>query len=344
MRYIFDTNGNDVTSNVVAAISTYTVLPVADLFWFEYIDPSNASNGPNIRVTDKFMTSAPWPIAVNKLQNQPGPTGIATINATYQPARIQREALNYEIGFGDQSVDITWFVDDSVDFGSLAWGFKWALIQGYLDEAPVWIHRAYFTPGIYPSTPNAYPSLLGTTLVWRGFVRDVKADRGQVVITLASLMHLFQGTQIPTQTIQPGNRVPPFFPGSVSLFGNSITGIKPLSTSTPTDLQFTLSAGSYADHSLRDAYFTLHQQPPPNGWIPHSGQPGPGVFRIRDNVTNNSPVASTLHVFPYEPINPVNLICTPNNTNQFMEIFFPQPLNSGGQNGFPYVPPPEVSF
>lgn len=347
MRYVFDSAGNNVTVNVQAALISSKILPIADLYWFQYVNPNDPNNGALVKITNTFMTSAPYPVSIGKLQSQPGPLGTTTVNATYLPARIQRSEFVYEVGLSDQSCDVTWYTDDSSIFpagagrSNINFGFKWALMAGYMDACPMWIHKAFFTPGVGVNSPA---TLLGTTLMWRGFVRDIKADRGQVTISLASLMHIFQSTQVPTQTIQPGSRIPPFYQGNVFLFGGSITGATPQSTSTPTDLQFVFSGGGYpVDHSLRDAYFTSHQQPPPNGFTPQSNGPQPPVFRIRDNILSGG----ILHVYPYEPINPVTLVCVPNNSPQFLEIFTQTAIDVGSGAfaiGFPYVPPPEFSI
>jgi hypothetical protein len=348
MRYVFDTNGNNVTANVQATILSATVLPLADLFTLQYVHPTGAGIvGVDFHYNNLYMTSAPFPIAVNKLQKTSGPNGVATVNAVYQPARISRGAFEYAIGFEDTTCDVTWFIDDSFIFGHVGftdvpWGWKYALLQGYFDEYPMWIHRAIFAP---PTTPNGAPVLLGTTLMWRGFIRDVKADRGKVVITLASLMHVFQNVQIPTQTIQPGDRRPPYFPANIFIAGDNVPGVAVLGTSTPTELQ--VLRYSVPDHHLRDSYLSNIQSPGhPYVYVATNGEPQPYVFRIRDNVTNNTPQPNTLHIYPYEPINPYTMgLFNPGNLNDTtLVIYYPISPDTAGANGFPYVPPPEVSF
>jgi len=347
MRTVYDINGNDVTTSVSAAMFSSTVMPICDLYWFRYIDPKHSSIASVIHYTDLFMTSGPFPVGVNKVQQLAGPSGLATINATFIPARIKRAALNYEIGLKDQSVDVTWYIDDSKTLTSVAWGFKWAFLSGYFDESPIWIYKAIFSP---PATPNAQPIFLGTTLMWRGFVRDVQADRGQVVLTVGSLMHLFQNTQIPTQTIQPGNRLPPYLPTGPggNTIGHPLSGVVVFSTSTPTDIQLdfsTLGGSLIPDHAWRDWYFTVINNVPPNLFAASStsGSPQPQLFRIRDNLTTNSPSTNTLHIYPYEPINPVLLVAAPDNASHFITIYPPQSL-TGGAPGFPYTPPPEITL
>ena len=112
-----------------------------------------------------FMTSTPFPVAVNALQKTAGPNGVATVNAVYQPSRIKRAtAVEYAIGLEDTTVDVTWYPDDNNHFTEMIhpgignpgpWGWKWALLAGYFDETPMYIHKAYFTP---PTTPNGYPT------------------------------------------------------------------------------------------------------------------------------------------------------------------------------------------
>jgi len=348
MRTVYDTNGNDVTSSVAAAMFSATVMPICDLYWFRYVGPHLTTSGfpPTLFVHNLFMTSGPFPVAVNKVQQSAGPNGVATVNATYLPTRLKRGPLEYEIGLKDNSLDVTWYVDDSQTLsdsaGTVAWGFKWALLQGYLDECPMYIHKAIFSPA---ATPNGQPTLLGTTLMWRGFVRDVQADRGQIVITLGSLMHLFQNIQVPTQTIQPGNRMPPYLAASNPIEISYLLGlVGVLPTTTPTDIQLN-PVGNYADHSLRDYFLTNVQLPNPYSYVAINNSPQPWAFRIRDNITDNNPSTHTMHVYPYEPIDPVTLVVNPNILPSLSEFVVYAPASlSGGQPGFNALPPPEVTL
>lgn len=333
-RRYYDGTGVDNTTTVVSFIQGGGVnetLVQADTFWFQYINPSVNSLTP----TSLFMTSAPFPIKVPNLQVTAGPAGVKTVNANFLPSRISRANLEYAVGFQDQAIDITWFVDDTIHFGSLGWGFKWALVSGYFDEYPWWIHRAIFT-----DIPSNGGVLLGTTLMFRGFVRGIKTDRSQVIITLGSLMDIFQQTQVPTQVIQPGSRLPPFFPaGNASVIGGSLGAHFDIG-STPMDLQFSGGGGS-ADHALRDAFLTSVNNPPPVWKTAQSGSPFAPIFKIRDNIT----IAGVLHIYPYEPINPLTLIGSP-GASGFTNIYFQSPIGLAGAiaAGFPYVPPPETGF
>lgn len=334
-RVYYNNAGADNSTTVISFIKgggNNGTLVQADLYWLEYIDPLVNSLTP----TNLRLTSAPFTVGVNNLQVTAGPTGVQTVNATYKTVKsISKAGISYEVGFADQTVDITWAVDDSIHINTLPWGFKWALLSGYFDEYPFWIHRAIFT-----DIPSNGGVLLGTTLIWRGFIRDTKADRGQVVITLASLLDVFQQVQVPVQTIQPGSRMPPFFPaGNASVIGGSLGAHFDIG-STTTDLQFSGGAPT-ADHALKDAYFSSINEPPPSWKTAQSGQPFAQIYRIRDNIT----VAGVLHVYPYEPINPLTMLGIPGNSG-YINFYFQNAIGLAGAiaAGFPFVPPPETGF
>lgn len=339
MRRYYDNSGADVTSAAIAFIQgggVNNTLVEAELFWLEFINPSINSLTP----TDLCLTSAPFPVAVDNLQVTAGPNGVQTVNHSYQTTKsIARGDFSYEVGFADQTVDVTWAVDNAIHFGSFSWGFKWALIAGYFDEYPFYIHRAIFT-----NSPSNGGTLLGTTLMWRGFIRGVTATKDGVVINVTSLLDVFQQVQVPVQTIQPGSRMPPFFPaGSPGVIGGSLGGSFS-SFSTPTDIQFNTLAGPFApiaDHALRDAYFTSVNEPPPVWKSAESGAPFAPQFRIRDNYTD---ISGILHIYPYEPINPVSLLGGFGTT--YINIYYQTTVGvtGGVAPGFPYVPPPETGF
>lgn len=332
MRSVYDpTTGADVTAAAQSLLLANDSIPLTDLFWFQYIDPSANTLTP----VNLFMTGAPYPVKVGKLQVTAGQSGVQTVNAVYRPSRIKRSAFNYEVGFQDQTCDVIWDTDDTINISTLPWGFKHALLAGYFDEYPFWIHQAIF------SAPGA---LLGTTLKWRGFVRDVKADRSTVTITLASLMDIFQQTQIPTQLIQPGSRLPPFFAaGNASVIGGSLGGSFS-NLSTPMDIQFNTLAGPFApiaDHALRDCFLTSVNNPPPAWKTAQSGQPFAQIFRIRDNVTDGSGI---LHIYPYEPIDPVSMLGGFGSV--YMNFYSQSEIGLTGAvaPGMPFVPPPETGI
>lgn len=337
MRTVYDNTGADITATAKTTMFNATTLPLADLFWFSFVSPGDPALFGHIKYTDMFVTSAPYPVGVAKLQATPGSSGVVTINATYLPANIARGTLTYEVGLSDQTCEVTWFVDDTITLTNVTWGLKWALVSGYLDDSPVWIHRGIFTPN---SNPNLPPTLVGTSLMWRGFIRDCKVDRGQVVITLASLIHIFQQVQVPSQTVQAGSRLPPFAAaGNGSVIGGSL-GCVFESASTPIDLQFTAGAPT-PDHAMRDAIILSINEPPPNVHYAQSGKPQPQVFRIRDNVN----ISGVLHVYPYEPINPLTLIGNPNSSPQYINFFLQSDIGSGSvAPGFPLVPTPETGL
>lgn len=334
-RRYYNSAGADVSSTVQTFLlggGVSGTVPMCDLFWLQYINPSVNSLVP----TNLFLAGASYPVSVNNLQVTAGPNGVKTVNAVYKPTKgISRGAMNYEVGFKDQTCDITWNIDDSIHIGTLSWGFKHALVAGYFDEYPFWIHQAIF------SDINAQV-LIGTTLKWRGFIKDVKADRGKVIVTIASLLNIFQGVQIPSQVIQPGSRLPSYFPaGNASVVGGSLGGTF-MVASTPMDLQFDTTASPFAaiaDHALRDCYLTSVNNGPPNWKAAQSGVPFAPVFRIRDNVTT----VGICHLYPYEPIDPVNMLGFPGGV-AFINFYFQNETNKTGAiaPGFPTVPPPET--
>ena len=140
-RFVYDpASGADITASAQSAMLGASVLPLADLFWLQYVGPHLTTSGfpPTLVTHNLFMISGPYPIAVGKLQaapNQPGSTsGVVTVNANYLPARISHSAFEYAVGL-DTTVDVTWYTDDSLTLsdsaGTVPWGFKWALLQGY---------------------------------------------------------------------------------------------------------------------------------------------------------------------------------------------------------------------
>jgi hypothetical protein len=199
---------------------------------------------------------------------------------------------------------------------------KQAMAAGYCDGAPFWYHKAIFNA----ATPPIFGpgSLLGTTLMMRGYLRDVEVADDHVKITIASLMESFNQVKVPTQLIQPGNRSVQIIPPQpTAVLGNV------LSTSTATDIQITTS--SYPDHEFQGGFIIF------GGYSTYvtanaSGATVPSFIRIRDNVT----LSGTLHLYPMEPIIGNLAALSPVTAWALSSLD-----NSSGAPGFPYVPGPD---
>jgi hypothetical protein len=267
-----------------------------------------------------YLTSGPAPVSVNSIQA--GPNNIQVINATFLPTKIQRGNLNYQIGFQAESCEVTWWPNDTTywtsSLGAANTVLNWrrALTIGLLSECPLWIHQAIWSDS---------STLLGTVLKWRGIIRKVESTRDYVKITVASLLDLFQQSQVPSQVIQSGNRQPAYL--GVGNIG-SLQGL--LGSSTTQDLQFTAGGSPPADHSLADKYIIAGAA---FNYIPTNRDVQPTFYRIRDNVT----VSGTIHVYLYEPLYSIYLI-----GNGTYVYYCSQQSLTGGASGFPYVPPPET--
>jgi hypothetical protein len=324
-RIIYDTTGTDVTATVKALLTATpsAQLFLADLFWLESYQFWGYN--PSYFTSSLFLTSYDKPVAVTKLQQTA--TGLATVNALYQPTAIERGQLEYKIGLDSQTLDLTWYVNDKVPwliptaqgFGGSSPTLKQCAIAGYFDECPVWFHRAFFS-GPPPLT------FLGTMLMFRGYIREVEATRDYLKFTLTSLLDLFQETDIPTQRLEPGNRLASQIPTGTN-FNN--TTFQP-GSSTPTDLVFQYTGSTIPDHILKDAFLISAGS---LGSEPTSAAPPFVAYRVQDNVTTNTPFTNALHVYPYEPV----------LGTVGVAIYGVPPIDgtAGLPPGFPYVPPPE---
>jgi hypothetical protein len=70
------------------------------------------------------------------------------------------------------------------------------------------------TPGMYAISTQlaANASLLGTALMWRGFIRKTEAAADYLKISIGSLMQILQDTPVPNQIIEANTRSAPFLP------------------------------------------------------------------------------------------------------------------------------------
>ncbi len=331
MRTIYNTNGTDVTSTVKAYLLANRTLLVRELWWFQFVN--SFSYNPYGYLLNYYYANAEWPIAVNWAQKT---TQLANINATFLPVGgngfkgVRRGNLTYGIGFEDNPLDATFLFDNTTqiypDVNAAAITFKQCVSRGYLFERPVWLYRAFLSD---PQT------LLGTTLMFRGYIRGSELTRDSIKLTCASLMDQFQNTQVPTQTVQPGNRRAPYLPG----YGGNIGSLTGLPGGTPTDLLFTHAVGDMpipSDGALRDCCMvagSVFQYSPGT-----NATPPPTLVPIRDNKF----ISGVEHIYPYEPVD-VGMIYTTGVYTYFVSNAAPI-TNTGPDHatGFPNVPPPEL--
>lgn len=261
---------------------------------------------------------------------------------------VPQGASQLTLGCNDNGLDDTdnggvWMVWVS-GYGNVAQPYYPTLQQafsaGMFDECNVNLYRAFFN-----GDPKQGGSLLGTTLMFRGFVREAESAQDHVKLSLASLLDLFQEVQLPTQIVQPGNRTTPYVPSGVSYSVNTID----LVNSTPSVLRF--SAGSSVpDHALQDGYLRTggpNSYTSPTSWTPVNNQPPPVFLRIRDNAT----ISGVLYIYLYEPtVIPIANIGRGYGdrgqvVNIGVDLLLQNPLsNSYGAPGFPSVPPPEIGI
>lgn len=324
MRSYVDSAGSDSTAAVVAFLATATTIYQYDLFWMRYFWSGGAAL---TSFKDIFLSLGSTALSITNVQS--GPSGqLTNVSAVYLPAIMDRGDFEYDISLDAKTTEIRWYLDDSDVLPSYSpLDIKTAIHYGYLDGSYVWMHRA-----IFDNDPRLGGVLLGTTPMWRGIMRGGTLDQGVAKFTVSNFMEIFQDTQIPTQLIQPGARIPPFMPaGSPNI--TVLTGYNS-ATSTPLDLHFTGPA--LANGFLRD-YYMSNTGAVVSGTTPvlfGNGLPQPWFFALRDNITSGG----TLHVYPYEPIYPVNMI--PSTAFAFGQ--FPVQAVAGFANGFPYVPAPEI--
>lgn len=155
------------------------------------------------------------------------------------------------------------------------------LLAGCFQESPFWVHQALFT-----DNPRNGGTFLGTTLMFRGFLRKVESTQSSLQLTVASLMDVFQSVQVPTQTITPNNRDVPYFPAAPYTGGLSFFAIFPpagFSVINPTHLQWSVG-GTTAENALQDCWCSFNPALQANtGFQYRSGLPMSPAFRVRGN-------------------------------------------------------------
>ena len=351
MRTIYDPQyGNDVTSSVQSILASGRTFFTRFLFRFQVL--GFWFNNPQNNFVD-FTYTTDFPIIVYKYQttavgaNPLGPySGGVLVNSgdVFLPERIEVSgSFQYEVGFADHPVEVTWYIDDEVNYmGNSRQPFnqvltppnltlKQAMISGAFNEAPFWIHQAIFT-----SDPRTGGTFIGTVLMWRGYIRKVTPTRNALVLSISSLMDVFQQVQIPTQTLLPNCRAVPFLPAPGGTYsGNKTTWTGIDSVVSPTAVTFLWGPGT---HILTDAlkdYYMAFTSNSAGGILPWgTGMPPAPFWRIRGNDDNNSNTGLVTVRFYEPPIIPVSVSDI---------IVYGQTSQTGTPPGFPYIPPPEFA-
>lgn len=351
MRKIYDPiTGADVTTAVQATLAAGRSLVTQYIFRWEFMDL--IAYNPYGNWSSFCFTDAAWPIYIESCQLGPGVAqqigvldraGGFTPGFNFFPEVFAVDKLSYGIGFEDRPVEVTWMADDNKDYPAYGDGdtnpiflsgaisptgltVKKAFAAGIFSEVPFWIHQA-----IYTDFPNQGGVFLGTTLMFRGFVRGLTVTRSLLKLKLASLMDVFQTTQLPTQTLTPNNRALPYVPAAVSAYGNDFTVV-----SIPNQLVVEFSTSeTIPENAMQDSWMTF--QPATYAGIPIylSGNPPAIPFRIQGNSAVVGPGPNNVTVYFYDPPIVPN---TPAVISTYAQL-----TNSGGVPGFPYLPPPEFS-
>lgn len=347
MRSIYDSiTGNDVTSTVQAELLAGRTFFTRYLFRFQVLG-FWFTNGQNNFVDFAFTTD--FPIFVNKYQVgavgavQIGPYSggvLQNTGITFLPDQFDLTgALDYSIGFEDHPAEVTWYIDDTKNYTGTSSSalnavtspsgltMKQAMIMGAFNEVPFWIHQALFS-----GDPTKGGTFLGTVLMFRGYIRKVVPTKNSLILSIASLMDVFQQTQIPTQTFTPNCRAVPFLPAAGGTYAGHWSSVATITS--PTQITFNIGATlSIPEDALRDYYigFTSNVG---GGVLPWgTGVPPAPFFRIRGNVATNT--SSTVTCYFYEP--PI-VPATPSDIP-----VMGQASQSALPHGFPYIPPPEYS-
>jgi hypothetical protein len=265
-----------------------------------------------------------------------------------QDGGFKHSGLTYEVGLAANDVDVTWFLDDNVDYFSgpfnnipnypalinppvsiLSMRQAMAFYRAF-DDCPFWIHRAIFS-----DFPKNGGTLLGTTLMWRGFIRKTEAAADYLKISLGSLMQILQDTPVPSQLIQPNARTNPYLPNP-NLAGSTIGPYPGPGTITRIGPKtYTVSCtGTVAANQLVDCWVCFWPAGGYTNFAPQSGLPPmatPG-WRIQSNTASSG---GHLNITFYDP--PI----VPGNVEN-INLYSPNSQNVGAP-GWPYVPPPEAA-
>ena len=347
MRTIYDpTSGNNVTASVQSTLLAGRTFFTRYLFRFQVLGFwfTNATNN----FVD-FCFTTDFPIFVNKYQIGATGTGqlgsysggvLQTNGDTFLPDQFDiTGSLDYSIGFEDHPAEVTWYIDDTKDYAGNSGYYlsgvaspagltmKQAMIMGAFNEAPFWIHQA-----LYTSDPTKGGTFVGTVLMFRGFIRKVTPTKNSLILSISSLMDIFQQTQVPTQTFTPNCRAVPFLPavgGTYAGHWSSVTTI-----ASPTQIVFnTGTSQSIPEDALKD-YYVAFTSDVSMGVLPWgTGTPPAPFWRIRGNVASTNSTAVTVYFYepPIVPMSPSDI------------PVMSQASQTGQPPGFPYIPPPEYT-
>lgn len=287
-----------------------------------------------------YYTAAPGGAGVTYL-----PARRTGVGGALNDAGFKRGPLTYEVGLAANAPELNWFVDDAADhFAPLSGAYtqlinppvailpmRQAMVNfRAFDDCPFWIHRAIFT-----DFPNKGGLFLGTTLMWRGFIRKVEAAADYLKITLASLMQIIQDTPVPTQIIQANSRTGPFLP--FPTVGASTLGPYPSAGSIVriAAKTYTVSGSGIVANQFQDCWVTFNPQASSFNFAPQSGLPPQATpcWKIQSNTASSGGAVNITFYDP--PIVPGNV----QNINVFS-------LASGtiGAPGVGNIPPPDNSL
>jgi hypothetical protein len=277
-----------------------------------------------------------------------GPQGPPALPIVFKADNIAFDKLSYKIGLDDNPVEVNWAMNPGWSYSAqeysggttIGWSnpsaasyptnltLKQALTMGAFTECPFWIHEAIFT-----DFPDRGGTFLGTSLMFRGFIRKTSSSFSTLKISLASLMDVFQSVQIPAQTITPNNRSLPYIPLAVSPYNDNglFSHYSAPAFPAPTVLQIDTTYGIPLN-ALQDSW--INWTPAAfAGYVPYrSGFPTAPSWRIQGNTAG----AGTIEIYLYEPY------IFPGNYGGF-NIWAQQNTTGGPAAGFLYLPPPEFS-
>lgn len=348
MRQIYNPlTGANVTSTVQADLQAGRTFVTAYLYRWEFMGMFNYN--PYGNFSSYCFTDAAFPVFMKYCALDAGAAqeigftdraGGFLAGLNFYPEALYVNKLSYGVGFEDKPAEINWNIKDSTSYGAVgntAGAFtypensaspsnltlKQALAMGIFTENPFWIHQAIFSD--FPCNGGSF---LGTTLMFRGYIRTVTASRSKLTIQLASLMDVFQQVQVPTQVITPNNRALPYIPAATSAYGVDFSAAV---INGPQSISFT-TAETIPENAMQDAWMT---------WVPATFASNPVylnntppaiAFRIQGNTATSG---GSVTVYFYEPIQ-VPIGSTLYN-------FYSQLNTQGGNQGFLYLPPPEYS-
>jgi hypothetical protein len=352
MRKIYNPlTGSDVTASVQSTLQNGQPLVAAYLYRIFFSIFWNYN--PYGAWGSYTFTDAAFPIFVNYQQIDAGAAqaighylhgSLQGTGLNFYPEAITHDKLSYGIGFEDKPVTLDWAIDDTktynvVEEDAITGIFntsigelvspvnctvKQGMALGWFTDCPVFIHVALFS-----DFPDRGGTFLGTSLMFRGYIRKVIATRSRLKVVLSSLMDVFQSTQIPTQTITPNSRQLPYVPTAVSPYGLDWTTPVVI---TERVLQFN-TAEVIAANALQDSWIVFYPNTFTSSIIYSNGMPVPPGFRIQGN---DAATGTTVTVYFYEPFAMSN--------NILPTVFTQLVAGSGGANpGFLYLPPPEMS-